>query len=86
MGLPQTEGGINLPEVVYITVIVAVCLLTNIAHFKINTLVDFNGAVVGFCFLYLFPVMVHIKCSLSHGEEPEFAFQPEDLTGTYQEE
>ena len=48
---------------VYILLVVVVALLTNLAGAKINTLADFNGAVIGFGFIYLFPLMVHIRCA-----------------------
>ena len=29
---------------------------------KINTLVDVNGSVIGFFFIYFLPALLHIKC------------------------
>lgn len=47
---------------VYIFGMVGICLVFSIFRIKINIIIDINGSVLGFCFIYLLPTLLHIKC------------------------
>ena len=47
----------------FIFSLVGVCFfLVSIVKIKIDTIIDINGAVLGFCFIYLIPSLLHIRC------------------------
>ena len=39
-----------------------VCLVIKLVKVKINQIVDLNGSVIGFFFIYFLPVILHIRC------------------------
>ena len=44
--------------------LVAICFFfISVVKVKIDTIIDINGAVLGFCFIYLIPAMIHIRCA-----------------------
>lgn len=49
-------------EFIYIAAIIVICLLISILEVNIDIIIDINGAVLGFCFIYLLPSILHIKC------------------------
>lgn len=54
---------INLAEFICMTVIVMLCFVVGILEVDIEIILDLNGAVLGFCFIYLLPSLLHIKCA-----------------------
>jgi len=38
-------------------------LIFTIFQISIDIIIDINGAVLGFCFIYLLPSILHIKCT-----------------------
>ena len=56
------KGKISVWEVGYAAVFVAVCLLIRLLKVKIDTIVDINGSVIGFFFIYFLPTILHIRC------------------------
>lgn len=40
----------------------AFCLFIGIFGVNIDIIIDINGAVLGFCFVYFLPSILHIKC------------------------
>ena len=56
------RGKVNIYEVVYITLVVALSFVVGILQVDISDIIDINGAVIGFFFIYLIPVVLHIKC------------------------
>ena len=54
---------INIKELIFIISLVGICFfLVSIVKIKIDTIIDINGAVLGFCFIYLIPSLLHIRC------------------------
>lgn len=44
--------------------LVTICFFfISVVKVKIDTIIDINGAVLGFCFIYLIPAMIHIRCA-----------------------
>ena len=44
-------------------VVLIVFSLKSFVHTSIDMVIDINGAVLGFIFIYLLPSMLHIKCT-----------------------
>lgn len=53
---------VNLPELIYIVVMIIICLCLSALRVNIDIIIDINGAVLGFCFVYFLPSFLHIKC------------------------
>lgn len=63
VGLEESkERKINIAEIVYIVASVSICLFIGIFKVNIDIIIDINGAVLGFCFVYFLPSILHIKC------------------------
>jgi hypothetical protein len=79
-GLKESEPRrINLPELIYIVLLVVVCLVLAIERVNIDVIIDINGAVLGFCFVYFLPSCLHIKCVyFSRGKRIMTAYQVEN--------
>jgi len=59
----ESEGKkVNLAEVVYFVLMIAICFVVGFFEVNINDIIDINGAVIGFFFIYLIPAVLHIKC------------------------
>lgn len=41
---------------------VVVCFIVGYFEVDINDIIDINGAVIGFFFIYLIPAVLHVKC------------------------
>ena len=62
--LPETsKRQINIWELIYIIVIVVICFIISVFEVNIDIIIDINGAILGFCFIYLLPSLLHIKCT-----------------------
>lgn len=72
IGVEESHAGkVSIPEVIYIVLAVGVCFLMGILDVSITDIIDINGAVVGFFFIYLLPAMLHLKCMyFSKGKLP----------------
>ena len=62
------------------------CFLIGLFEVDINDIIDINGSVVGFFFIYLIPAVLHIKCLyFSKGKrylpEPELVSEKDDSSG-----
>ena len=69
-----------MPEIIYIAVMVGICFLIGLFQVELGDLIDINGAVIGFFFIYFIPVLIHIKCLyFPKGKLP----LPEDLDPAY---
>jgi hypothetical protein len=72
LGLEESERGkVTYPEIIYFLAYGAICFV--VAYFKISisSIIDINGAVIGFFFIYLIPAVLHIKCLyFSKGKRP----------------
>lgn len=53
---------INIPEIIYIAAAIGISFLLTIFNLNIDVIIDINGAVMGFCFVYFLPSILHIKC------------------------
>lgn len=42
--------------------VLGLCLLTALLRISLREIIEFNGAVLGFFFIYFFPVAIHFKC------------------------
>lgn len=76
-GIKESEPRkINLPELLYIVILVVLCLVLAIERVNIDVIIDINGAVLGFCFVYFLPSCLHIKCVyFSRGKRIMTAYQ-----------
>lgn len=58
-------------EVIYFALAVGVCLLIGLLKISITDIININGAVIGFFFIYFLPALLHIKCMyFSKGKRP----------------
>ena len=63
VGLEESERGkVRLSEVVYVVLVVGVCLVVGIVDVDVSDIIDINGAVIAFFFIYLIPAVLHLKC------------------------
>jgi hypothetical protein len=63
LGLAETpKGKINLMELGYMVAVVGICLLICVLQVSIRDIIDVNGAVIGFFFIYAIPALLHLKC------------------------
>ena len=53
---------INIWEIVYIVFLLGLCILLAAIRVNIDVIIIINGAVLGFVFVYLLPVMIHVRC------------------------
>ena len=61
--LPESpRKDVNAPEVIYFVLAVGGALVIGLLGYSIDKLIDINGAVIGFFFIYFFPVVLHVKC------------------------
>lgn len=61
--IPESERGkITISEILYFLLVVGVCFIVGIFKVNIDDIIDINGAVIGFLFIYLIPAVLHIKC------------------------
>jgi len=52
-------------------VIVGICLAVGLVQVNVSDIIDINGAVIGFFFIYLIPAILHLKCLyFSRGKRP----------------
>ncbi len=58
-------------------IVIGICLLFSILKVNIDVIIDINGAVLGFCFIYLLPSILHIKCSYFPKGKRELAIKQE---------
>lgn len=50
---------------------VGICFLVGFFRIDIDDIININGAVIGFFFIYLIPAVLHIKCLyFSKGKQP----------------
>ena len=56
---------------IYFAVAVGICLLIGLLKISITDIININGAVIGFFFIYFLPAVLHIKCMyFSKGKRP----------------
>lgn len=52
--------------------VISFCLAMALIKISLRELVEFNGAVIGFFFIYLFPSAIHFKCVfMKHNHQEE---------------
>ena len=62
-GLKESEiGRINKTEIIYALGVLGFCLGMALMRTSLRELIDLNGAVLGFFFIYFFPAIVHFQC------------------------
>jgi hypothetical protein len=52
----------NLLEIIFVVVIVLISAGVFFAKITIENLIEINGAVIGFFFIYFIPGIMHFKC------------------------
>jgi hypothetical protein len=70
--LEESHGRrINFVEVIYVVIFIIICLGITLLKVKIGDIIDINGALIGFFFIYFLPALLHIKCMyFSKGKLP----------------
>lgn len=56
------KGTISWQEIAYAVALISVCLIIRLTKVEIGDIIELNGAVVGFFFIYFFPVVTHLQC------------------------
>jgi hypothetical protein len=54
---------INIWEGISFVLIIGICLTFSVFQINIDIIININGAILGFCFIYLLPSLLHIKCA-----------------------
>lgn len=72
IGFPESERGkVTVPEIIYISLVIGACFLIGFFEVNIGSIIDINGSVIGFLFIYFIPAFLHIKCLyFSKGKRP----------------
>ena len=52
----------NFREIMYILFFVLICLLVYLSGIHLQALISFNGAVVGYSYVIVIPIWIHLKC------------------------
>ena len=52
----------NLKEIIYVLAFVLVSYLVYISGINLQALISFNGAVVGYSYVIVIPIWIHLKC------------------------
>ena len=52
----------NVKEIIYVLVFVLVSYLVYISGINLQALISFNGAVVGYSYVIVIPIWIHLKC------------------------
>jgi hypothetical protein len=55
-------GKVNRFEVIYIVAVLGFALGMALLRISLREIIELNGAVLGFFFIYFFPVLIHFKC------------------------
>ena len=62
-GLEESgKGRIFLTELAYYCSFFALQLVISLSKVRLGTIIQINGAVLAFCFIYLLPVLMHVRC------------------------
>jgi hypothetical protein len=52
----------NVKEIIYVLAFVLVSYLVYISGINLQALISFNGAVVGYSYVIVIPIWIHLKC------------------------
>jgi hypothetical protein len=52
----------NCNEIIYILFFIGVCYAFYISGINLQALISFNGAVVGYSYVIVIPIWIHLKC------------------------
>ena len=59
-------------EVIYVGATILVCLVIRLTNVSAEILIELNGSIVSFFFIYVIPISIHLKCVyFSSSEERE---------------
>lgn len=65
------KGKVNIAEILYFLFVIGACLGVVMAKVNIDDIIDINGSVIGFFFIYFLPALLHVKCMyFSKGKKP----------------
>jgi sodium-coupled neutral amino acid transporter 9 len=53
---------VNFKEVVYVAATIFISLVIRLTEIKASIIIELNGSIVSFFFLYLIPIGLHLKC------------------------
>ena len=53
---------ISLKEIIYIFLVVLSAYLVFVSGINLQTIYSLNGAVLGYIYIILFPIAIHLKC------------------------
>lgn len=52
----------TIPEIVFVVVVIGLGLGLYFANVTLQSVIEINGAVIGFFFIYFFPALMQFKC------------------------
>lgn len=52
----------NVPELIFVMVLICITVGIYFGNVGIQILIEINGAIIGFFFIYLLPAVMHFKC------------------------
>lgn len=55
-------GEIPYKEIIFSVLLIGICLVVSLTKIEVDAIIEVNGAVVGFFFIYFLPLIMHIKC------------------------
>ena len=58
----KVKSLLNIPEIIFTIAVVGLCSGIYAAQVGIDVLIEINGAIIGFFFIYLLPALMHGKC------------------------
>ncbi len=72
LNLKESEkGSIKVTEIVYFLLMIGICFVIGYFRVDIDYIIDLNGGVLGFFFIYFIPAALHVKCLyFSKGKRP----------------
>ena len=56
------KKNINMREVIYIVTFSLLCYFFYLSGIQLQTLISFNGAVVGYSYVIVIPIGIHLQC------------------------
>mgnify|MGYP003683618177 CR=1 FL=1 len=61
------------------TVTIGICLGLELAGITVELIIDINGAVISFFFIYVIPISLHIKCVYFTSEEERHQHHQDEI-------
>ena len=79
----EDSPNITIPELIVYVCTYGLAYLIYALGVKVSTIIEINGSVIGFLYVFLIPIAVHIKCVYftKHDENGELVVEEEDENG-----